>query len=127
APLSAAVLLDLVGFHREIDRQRDAVAIVFLGALSMLISASIGAGTLVLSGAISGSRFLSAWAVWWAGDAMGVLVVTPFLLSLGLFRVRGPTSWTRRTEAAGVFAALIAISILVMHSDLHLLYVVIPI
>src|SRR5207253_10485026 len=42
APLLAATLLRRVGFHPEIDRQRDALAIVFLGALvSMAVSATI--------------------------------------------------------------------------------------
>ena len=43
APLVAALLLERVGFRRRLDRQRDAMAIVFLAALaSMLISATIG-------------------------------------------------------------------------------------
>src|SRR6478736_1871265 len=33
APLVAATLLERVDFHRELDRIRDAVALVFLGAL----------------------------------------------------------------------------------------------
>jgi integral membrane sensor domain MASE1 len=48
APLVAATLLSRIGFHRQIDRLRDATAIVFVGALlSMSISASVGTGTLV--------------------------------------------------------------------------------
>ena len=48
APLVAAMLLARVGFRRQLDRRQDALAIVFLGALaSMLISATIGTGTLV--------------------------------------------------------------------------------
>src|SRR2546427_11557417 len=83
APLVAATLLVRVGFRREIDRLQDALAIVFLGALlSMLISASVGAGTLVLSGAIPASKVPAAWAGWGTGDALGVLVVAPFLLRL---------------------------------------------
>src|SRR5207245_2705493 len=92
APLVAATLLTRVGFRRQIDRLRDAVAIVVLAALlSMTISASIGTATLVVSGAIHARKFLSAWAVWWTGDAMGVLVVAPFRLSVGVFRRNGRT------------------------------------
>ncbi len=95
APLVAVALLDRVGFRRQLDRQRDALAIVFLGALaSMLISATIGAVTLVVSGAIPSDQLLVAWAVWWTGDAMGVLVVAPFLLCLPLF-------WELRDLAVG--------------------------
>ena len=81
APLLAVTLLHLVGFRRRIDRWRDALAIVFLAALfAMTISATIGTLTLVVSGALPSAKFASAWAVWWTGDAMGVLAVTPFLL-----------------------------------------------
>src|SRR5438045_1286928 len=53
APLVAAALLERFGFHREIDRLRDAVAIVFLAALvAMAISATIGTAALVLQGSI---------------------------------------------------------------------------
>src|SRR5215217_1806708 len=83
APVVAATLLAKIGFHRQIDRLRDATAIVFVGALlSMTISASVGTGTLVASGALPVHELPASWAVWWAGDAMGVLVVTPFVLSL---------------------------------------------
>src|SRR5439155_14807880 len=104
APFVAAELLRLVGFRREIDRLRDAIAIVLLASLlAMLISATIGAAALRLSHGIRSDDFAAAWAVWWTGDAMGVLVVAPFLLSLLLFRPRVPTSWARRVEAVALF------------------------
>ena len=125
APLAAASLLVSVGFRREIDRLWDAVDIVFLGALlSMLISASVGAGTLVLSGAISVNEFPAAWAVWWTGDAMGVLVVAPFLLSL--FQRPWSGSLRERTEGAALLLLVAVVSFLVMHTDRGLMFLVIP-
>src|SRR2546425_11275868 len=83
APLVAAELLKRVGFRRELDRLRDAAAIIGLGALmSMTISATIGTSVLVLSRAVPSTDFWPTWTVWWTGDAMGVLLVAPFLLSL---------------------------------------------
>src|SRR6266480_3394368 len=125
APIVAAVLLVRVGFRKEIDRLQDALAIVFLGALlSMLISASLGAGTLVLSGAIPASKFPAAWAVWWTGDAMGVLVVAPFLLVL--FQRPWSGSLRERTEAGALVLLVAAVSVLVMNTDLRLMFLVIP-
>ncbi|HET9633710.1 MAG TPA: MASE1 domain-containing protein [Terrabacter sp.] len=87
APIVAVMLLRRVGFRRELDRQRDAIALVFLGALgSMLVSATIGSATLLASGSVSAAQLPTAWTVWWTGDAMGVLVVAPFLLCIPLFR-----------------------------------------
>ena len=125
APLLAAILLVRVGFRREIDRLQDALAIVFLAALlSTLISASVGAGTLVLSGAIPAGRFPAAWAVWWTGDAMGVLVVAPFLLVL----LQRPWSGSlrERIEIAALLLLVADVSVLVMNTDLRLMFLVIP-
>jgi signal transduction histidine kinase len=98
ASLVAADLLRLVGFRLELDRLRDAAAIVGLGALlGMAISATIGTSVLVLSGTVPGDDFVPTWAVWWTGDAMGVLLVAPFLLGL-LPRAPGP-ALTFRTGA----------------------------
>jgi PAS domain S-box-containing protein len=127
APLVAAELLARVGFHREIDRLRDAIAIVFLAALpSMAISASIGAGTLVLSDAIPAGDFPAAWAVWWTGDAMGVLVVAPFLLSLLVARRHPRLTWRQRTEAAALFVLLTVVTLAVSRTHLSMLFGVIP-
>ena len=128
APLLAAVLLARVGFRPQLDRRQDAWAIVFLGALaSMLISATIGAGTLAISGTISSDNLLSAWAVWWTGDAMGVLTVAPFLLCLPLFwQLPG---WTRARwiEAFGILVVAGAVITWTAQSDLQLLYLSLPV
>jgi len=125
APIVAAILLVRVGFRREIDRLQDALAIVFLASLlSMLISASIGTGTLVLSGAIPASKVPAAWAVWWTGDAMGVLVVAPFLL--GLFQRPWSGSLRERAELGALLLLVATVSVLVMNTDLQLMFLVIP-
>ncbi|HXL77567.1 MAG TPA: MASE1 domain-containing protein [Candidatus Eisenbacteria bacterium] len=83
APLVASELLRFAHFRLELDRLRDAAAIIGLGALvGMTISASIGTSVLVVFHAVPPSGFWPTWAVWWTGDAMGVLLVGPFLLSL---------------------------------------------
>ena len=128
APLVAAALLDRVGFTFELDRERDAVSIVCLAALlSMLVSASIGASTLLISGQISPNDFWVTWLIWWTGDAMGILVFAPFLLSLRLPPDRSLRSWQRRGELAALFAVLIVVTIVVMRSPLALRFIVIPI
>ena len=128
APWVAAMLLARVGFRRQLDRRQDALAIVFLGALaSMLISATIGTGTLVVSGAISSDNLVSAWTVWWTGDAMGVLAVAPFLLSLALFRE--PPGWSRARwlEAVTIFVLAGALITSAAQTELQLLYLTLPV
>ena len=127
APLVAAELLRRVGFRLELDRLRDAAAIIGLGALvSMSISASIGTAVLVLSGTVSRSDFWPTWAVWWTGDAMGVLLVAPFLLSL-LPGSSGP-ALTFRSGAvfAGLLGGIALATWALFQTRLHLEYLVFP-
>ncbi len=127
APLVAAMLLRRVGFRRRLDRLRDALAIVLLGALaSMLVSATVGAGTLAASGAITPAELPTAWAVWWTGDAMGVLVVTPFLLALPLL---SDGTWRARQWLEGVAALATTglVSVWASFSQLAILVLVLPV
>ncbi|HEU5144415.1 MAG TPA: SpoIIE family protein phosphatase [Dermatophilaceae bacterium] len=128
APLVAVTLLKRMGFRRQLDRLRDALAIVFVGALaSMLISATVGAGALVLSHAIPIDQLPAAWAVWWTGDAMGVLAVAPFLLSLPLFKELSPWSWRRWVEAVVILVVCTAVSLWAAQSRLHIFFLILPV
>jgi integral membrane sensor domain MASE1 len=83
APVCSCALLRRAGFRNDLARLRDTLALIFLGAFTgMLVSATTGTATLVLAGALRPGDFWPTWSVWWTGDAMGVLVVTPVLLVL---------------------------------------------
>ena len=128
APMLAVVLLHRVGFRRQLDRQRDAVAIVFLGALvSMLVSATVGAGALAASGNITTSQLPTAWAVWWTGDAMGVLVVAPFLLSIPLFWEERRWSAVTWLEALTILVITTVVSLWACQSPLAILFLILPV
>ncbi len=127
APLAAATLLLRVGFRPQLDRLRDALAIVSSALGSTLISATIGATTLVASNAIAEARFLGAWSVWWAGDAMGILVVAPFLLTFSSLRAHPiPRGW-KAFEAIALGAALVGISFLILVTNLPILFLTLPV
>ena len=127
APLCAYLLLARVGFRQEIDRLRDAVALVFLGALGgMLVSATLGSGILWLTGALPTNGFWAGWLVWWTGDAMGVLVVTPLLLLLPKIR----WSWRptiRWVEAFALMAAAVGVIVLSNRTTTPLFFLAFPV
>ncbi len=128
AAVVAATLLLRVGFRRQLDRRRDALAIVFLGALaSMLISATIGATTLVVSDAIPAGDFLPAWAVWWTGDALGVLTVAPFLLCLPLFWEQHDWSRADWLEEIVILLVVATVSVWAAFSTLEMAFLVLPV
>lgn len=128
ATVCAYLLLRRAGFHDGMDRLRDAVTLVFLGALcGTLISATTGTSTLVISGALHGSDFWPTWSVWWTGDAMGVLVVTPFLLLLRRFRFPRGAPPLRWAEAAVLSAGLVLVTVLVTRTSSNsLLFLIFP-
>jgi len=125
APLASSELLRRAGYHRRLDRMRDAVAIVGLGGLlGMTISATVGSSVLALSGAIPMSHLASTWAVWWSGDAMGVLLVAPMLLSLvprpGIRRL----GWRGSAELTGLLAGIGVVTYLLFENPYRLEYLV---
>ncbi|MEU9123967.1 MASE1 domain-containing protein [Streptomyces sp. NPDC048506] len=127
APVCAFLMLRRVGFRVELDRLRDGVALVALGAFAgMLISATLGSGTLLLSGALPAGGYWRTWAAWWVGDAMGILVVTPLLLALRSLRSPWDVSGLRWVEAATLLVTSIAVSLVAVHSRLSLLFLVFP-
>jgi signal transduction histidine kinase len=81
-PWIGACALRWIGFDVSLGRVRDVLSLVLFGALgSMIITASNGVLWLALSGIVPWTRFFSVWWVWWVGDAMGVLLIAPLLLS----------------------------------------------
>jgi signal transduction histidine kinase len=127
APLTAAALLKRARFRIELDRMRDAAAIIGLGALvAMTISATVGTSVLVASGAVPAESFWSTWAVWWTGDAMGVLLVAPFILSL-LPNVRAPAPTLRNAaELVALLLVIGGVTFLLFQNSLRLEYLVFP-
>ncbi|MFI8512857.1 MASE1 domain-containing protein [Streptomyces sp. NPDC085460] len=125
APVFACLLLRRAGFSTRLDRLRDGLALVFLGAFTaMTISATTGVGVLVLTDRLPTDDFWAVWLAWWVGDAMGVLIVTPVLLLLK--DVRPPFRLGRWKEVAVLTAVtLVAVSI-ATQGRMSLLYLVYP-
>ncbi|GAB2816254.1 MASE1 domain-containing protein [Lentzea nigeriaca] len=124
APLTAWFLLTRFGFRPQLDRLKDALLLVFTGALgAMLISAVVGTMALRLDGVIPWHEAPAVVSVWWTGDAMGVLVFTPLLLTL-------PRRWNaqprRFAEAASLLVATAALAAFVTTSQMRLLFLVFP-
>ena len=98
--------------------------IVVAALVSTMVSATIRATVLLTSGVIVGDEYLGAWSVWWAGDAMGIVVV---LLMLTTIREQPvPHGW-RVLEAIVLAAVLVVISSLIVATDLPVAFLVFPV
>jgi len=127
APVCAFLMLRRVGFHTGLDRLRDGVALVALGAFAgMLVSATVGSTTLLLGGALPPGGYWRTWAAWWVGDAMGVLVVTPLLLACRKLRSPMGVPAYRWAEAAVLLVASVVVTWVAVTSGLSLLFLVFP-
>jgi integral membrane sensor domain MASE1 len=82
--VGAFLLRQLVGFDNALERLRDVLGLVLIGsALAMTITATNGVLNLALAGIVPWSDYPSTWWLWWTGDAMGVLLVAPLILTWG--------------------------------------------
>lgn len=82
APVLGTALVRRVGFDAAMERVRDVLALALLGSVAaMIVSAGNGTVQLALSGIVSWHAFPHVFALWWSGDAMGVLLVAPLLLT----------------------------------------------
>lgn len=98
------------------DRARNVVLFVGFAAVCSAIAATIGTGVLLLDGALAGESFADNWGTWWHGDATGIIIVTPLLLTW-ILRHRVAWSRARVLELAGLVASLLAVATLVFGQD----------
>ena len=127
-PLLGARVLRRAGFDASLGSIRDVLLLVAAGAVgAMTLTALNGATWLAMFGLVPWSRYLSVLWVWWVGDAMGVLIVAPLLLTW--FTPRAIAwSWNRprAIECCCLFALLAVTCRVVFFDVLPLSYAVFP-
>src|SRR5260370_13069284 len=120
-PICGGWLLRRVpGFRPSLPRLRDVLGLATLGAFcGTAVSATIGTTVLFLTGVNAWSGFASAWRVWWLGDAMGVLIIAPLVVTFTrLMSIRG----TRRLlELALLLVGAVGSALLMLDPRLGLL------
>lgn len=134
APLFGVWLLrTFTRFEGRFESVRDVGALVGFGSvIGMMVSATNGVLQLVWGGLVPWSAFASVWWVWWVGDAMGVLLLTPFLLAC-LFK-REKAFLAQRGGELLLLSVLLSIGLLLFSAGVfhngatsyHLQYVVFP-
>ena len=81
--------------------------IIAAGVLAPIFGASIGAVAVTQAHAIA---LPQVWLSWFAADALGMVVVAPFLLTLNSQEWRSLRTESRRAEALGVFVLILAVT-----------------
>jgi PAS domain S-box-containing protein len=109
AALSGVFLLRrLRDFNVKLSRLRDVLSLITYAALvSTMVSASIGVTVLFAARTHPWAGAGSAWLIYWLGDAMGILLVAPVLLTLPqLLRIR---EWKRIAEFVVLLVLLVVV------------------
>jgi signal transduction histidine kinase/CheY-like chemotaxis protein len=120
-------------FDAALASVRDVLLLVAAIALSPIVAASVGVASLGAGGVHPLSALPGLWWIWWTGDAMGGLIVTPFLLVVGPVlqpargrRVRGPAPHVEGIIGLVLLAAVCATSFIVLRQVHATEYVVFP-
>lgn len=103
---------------------RGVLALALAAMLGPVVSATVGAATMAVSGL---QTFARAWPLWWIGDAVGILVVTPLILVIlsgwAMWRKMSAMRWV---EAATLLVTLVVVAHLIFSARFPLAFVIIP-
>ncbi|MED5619466.1 CHASE domain-containing protein [Ideonella sp. BN130291] len=103
--LGALLVRQLVSQPLTLSEPRDVARFFVLGALlACTVSASVATGALHLAGAMPAGSAGTTWWIWWAGDALGVLIGAPVALTL-IGRPR--SEWAHRRNSVGLSLVLV--------------------
>lgn len=106
AVMGAVMLRRFVHFDNSLSRFRDVLGLVFCSAvLATMISATMGVASLCLGGVQAWGSFPSLWLLWWLGDAVGALTITPLILAW-VHYFRSPWSGPMIAEGLALIAGL---------------------
>src|SRR5687768_15233225 len=106
----AALIRRSIGVPYRFTSVRPVVVFVTLAALGATISPTLALLALSQARELGGAELLRNWWTWWQGDATGIILVTPFMLS---WASGGPRiAWSReRVIEALVLAALLMLAL----------------
>lgn len=112
-PLLGAFLMHRwIGRGSLLDGARSVFQFIGITLLVCLVASTVGVTTLMVTGFAPWSKYAFDWWTWWVGDTIGVLIVTPLVLSWS----KPPGfNWDLRRlgEAAFVLALLLGVTLVV--------------
>jgi signal transduction histidine kinase len=106
--VAAAVMRRLTRGRTGLDRVFDVLAFIVCALIAAVVSAAFGPTALRLGGVIATDELGEVFRTWTLGDAAGVLVVAPVLLTWATGGIRG----TRRAELVEAGILLVALVLL---------------
>ena len=110
------LLRRVVQFSPSLPRLRDILGLIVLGAFgSSLVGASIGTSILYDVHMHGWSGFGKAWLIYWLGDSVAILLLTPLILSIP--NMRKSRIWSHPGESIALLLFL-TLTCLILFGDL---------
>jgi signal transduction histidine kinase len=125
AVVAAALLLRrLTGGRGRLERVGDVLAFVVCALVAAVISAAFGPLALRLGDVISADELAEVFRTWTLGDAAGVLVVAPVILTWATAGVKGIS---RRHQMEGAFVLVLLVALAELPPQRDVPYIVFPV
>lgn len=112
--IAVSLLNRLVRFQPCLARLWDILALFGAALASTALAATVGTLSLWVSGSLAGSACGWAWSTWWAGEALGIIIVTPLIL-VWASGERPTLSPRWLGEGLLLLCALVTINMIVFH------------
>jgi signal transduction histidine kinase len=125
AIVAAALLLRrLTGGRRGLERIADVLAFVACALVAALVSAAFGPLSLRLGGVISADELGEVFRTWTLGDAAGVLLIAPLILTWATAGLRGIH---RRELMEGLVVLVVVVALAELPPQRDVPYIVFPV
>jgi signal transduction histidine kinase len=121
--VAAQLMLRLTQGRRGLDRVPDVLAFIVCALVAAAVSAAFGPTALRLGGVIATDELDDVFRTWMLGDAAGVLVVAPAVLTWAAAGVRGIR---RRDLVEGAVLLVILLVLVELPAERDVPYVVFP-
>jgi signal transduction histidine kinase len=121
--VAAQLLLRLTNGRRRLDRMSDVLAFIVCALVAAVISAAFGPTALRLGGVITTDELGGVFRTWTLGDAAGVLVVAPAVLTWAAGGLRGIR---RRDLVEGAVLLVVLLALVELPAQRDVPYVVFP-
>jgi signal transduction histidine kinase len=123
--VAALLLRRLTAGRGGLERVTDVLAFVGCAMVAALISAAVGPLALRLGDVIGPGELGRVFRTWTLGDAAGVLVVAPVILTWTAHALPGVVSRARLLEGAGIVVLLVVLAEIAPQRDVP--YIVFPV
>jgi len=106
------LVIKLTGTVYPFARVKDYFKFVITACVvATTVSATIGVLSLVFYSGVSWGDYWLVWSIWWAGDAVGALIIAPLLLS---WICANYTAWSKRKVFEAVLLFIVTVLLCLM-------------